>query len=260
MVKLRADDPLNLRAYRAVKNFNEKQRRVERSGKGYAPDRVSIKEIKSRYTKRSDLLRVVRQLEKFNQMGRRAYDVIENQGGGRTNRWRYEFTKANLNRARKYWQQRLAYQMDLYESDHHYTFKQENVENTRRVVKLLSNPVQFMTTSQLKSAQVYINKMEQEQNLRAKDYRFFMSRISDVMENLGYSDKEIDAFFNKFTVMNPDDFWKMYQETDILRDIYENIIPSDPHDELPVSEADARDKIGVLFNYIDYYIEKYKKS
>ena len=111
MVKLKANDPLNLRAYRAVKNFNEKQRRVERSGKGYAPDRVSIKEIKSRYTKRSDLLRVVRQLEKFNQMGRRAYDVIENQGGGRTNRWRYEYTKANLNRARKYWQQRLAYQM-----------------------------------------------------------------------------------------------------------------------------------------------------
>ena len=51
MVKLRADDPLNLRAYRAVKNFNEKQRRVERSGKGYAPDRVSIKEIKSRSLK-----------------------------------------------------------------------------------------------------------------------------------------------------------------------------------------------------------------
>lgn len=260
MVKLRANDPLNLRVYRAVKNFNEKQRRVERSGKGYAPERVSVKELKKRYTRRSDLTRVVRQLERFNQMGRKAYDVIENQGGGRTNRWRYEFTKANLNRARKYWQQRLAYQMDLYESDHHYTFKQENVENTRRIVQLLSNPVQFMTTSQLKSAQVYINKMEQEQNLRASDYRFFMSRISDVMENLGYSNKEINAFFNKFTAMNPDDFWKMYQETDILRDIYENIIPSEPHDELPVSEDDARDKIGVLFNYIDSYIEKYKKS
>ena len=260
MVKLRANDPLNLRAYRAVKNFNEKQRRVERSGKGYAPERVSVKELKERYKRRSDLTRAIHQLERFNQMGRKAYDVIENQGGGRTNRWRYEFTKANLNRARKYWQQRLAYQMDLYESDHHYTFKQENVENTKRIVQLLSNPVQFMTTSQLKSAQVYINKMEQEQNLRASNYRFFMSRISDVMENLGYSNKEINAFFNKFTVMNPDDFWKMYQETDILRDIYANIIPSDPNGDLPVSEDDARDKIDVLFDYIDYYIEKYKKS
>ena len=80
------------------------------------------------------------------------------------------------------------------------------------------------------------------------------------MENLGYSDKDINQFFDKFTVMNPDDFWKMYQETDILRDMYANIIQSDPNGDLPVSEADARDKINVLFDYIDYYIAKYKRS
>ena len=259
-MKLRKDDPLNLRAYRVVKNFNEKQRRVEASGRGYAPKRVSVKELKNRYSKRSDLTRVLNQLENFNRMGRKAYEVVENQGGGRTNRWRYEFTKANLVRARKYWQKRLAYQMDLYTSDTHYPVRKENVENTKRIVKLLATPAQFMTTSQLKSAQVYIMKMEQEQNLRASDYRFFMSRISEVMENLGYSEKEINGFFEKFTQMNPDDFWKMYQESDILRDTYENIIPSDPHGDLPVSEKDARDKIGVLFDYVDKYIKKYKKS
>lgn len=259
MVKLKANDPLNRRAYRVVKNFNEKQRRVESSGKGYAPERISVKELKTRYRTRSELTRTLNQLEKFNKMGKSAYQVIENQGGGRTNRWRYEYTKANVLRARKYWQRRLAYQMDLYTSDTHYPVRQENVENTQRIVALLSTPTQFMTTSQLKSAQRYIARMDQEQNLRASDYRFFMSRISEIMENLQYSEKEINEFFEKFTKMNPDDFWKMYQETDILRDIYENVIPS-PKPNQTVDEADARDKIKTLYENIGSYIDKYKKS
>lgn len=259
-MKLKRNDPLNIRAYRVVKNYNEKQRRVEASGKGYAPERVSVKELKNRYTKRSELTRVLNQLEKFNKMGKKAYQVIENQGGGRTNRWRYEFTKSNVLRARKYWQSRLAYQMELYKSDTHYPVRQENVETTKRIVALLSTPVQFMTTSQLKSAQWYIKKMDQEKNLRASDYRFFMSRIAEVMQNMGYTEKYINAFFEKFTQMNPDDFWKMYQETDILRSVYENIIQSDPHGDLPVDETDAENIIATLFSYIDKYIEKYKKS
>lgn len=260
MVKLKANDPLNRRAYRVVKNFNEKQRRVESSGKGYAPERISVKELKTRYRTRNELKRTLTQLEKFNKMGKKAYQVIENQGGGRTNRWRYEFTKANVLRARKYWQKRLAYQMELYESDTHYPVRQENVENTQRIVALLSTPVQFMNTSQLKSAQRYIQKMDQEQNLRASDYRFFMSRLSEVMENLGYTEAYINAFFEKFTKMNPDDFWKMYQETDLLKSIYENLIPSDPHHNIIIDETDAENLITTLFNHIDYYIEKYKKS
>lgn len=259
-MKLKANDPLNIRAYRVVKNYNEKQRRVEASGKGYAPERVSVKELKNRYTKRSDLTRVLNQLEKFNKMGKKAYQVIENQGGGRTNRYRYEYTKANILRARKYWQSRYAYQLELYKSDTHYPVRQENVENTKRIIALLETPVQFMTTSQLKSAQWYIKKMEQEKNMRATDYRNFMTRISEVMASMGYDDKEIDAFFEKFTQMNPDDFWKMYQESNVLRDIYENIIPSEPKNGMPLDETDAKNKVEKLLKEIDKTIAKYKKS
>lgn len=251
---------LNERVRKAVKNFNEKQRRVEASGKGYAPERASVREIKRRYTKRSELLKEVALLERFNKMGKSAYQVIENKAGGRTNRWRYEYMKSWQKEALNYWQNRLAYQQKLYESDFHYPVRQENVENTKKIVQLLSTNLEDLETSKMKSFQWYIKKMQQEKNLRATDYRNFMSRIDEVMDNLGYSEQFRNEFFNKFTKLNPDQFWKMYQESNILRDIYETIIPSPDKVKRPISEEDAQNKILTLVNHIDETIEKYKKE
>lgn len=256
---IKYDDALNKRLYKAVKNFNEKRKRVEASGKGYTPDKVSIKGIKERYTKRSELLKELNQLERFNKMGKSAYQVVENRAGGRTNRWRYDYMKSWQKEALNYWQKRLDYQTELYKSDYHYPVREENMLHTEKIVNLLKTNLEDLPTHKLKSVQWYITKMQQEKNLRATDYRNFMARISDVMENLGYSESFINEFFDKFTKLNPDQFWKMYQESDLIRNIYDTIIPSPDRTKHPISEEDAQNKILRLINYIDETIEKYKE-
>ena len=257
---IKYDDELNKRLYRTVKNFNEKRQRVERSGKGYAPNKVSIKNIRQRYTTRRELIKELNLLEKFNRMGKSSYQVIQNKAGGRTNRWRYEYMKAWQQEAINYWQKRLEYQTKLYKSDTHYPVREENMENTRRIVNLLKKDVSQLQTHEMKSFSWYITKMQQEKNLRAKDYRNFMSRISEVMQNLGYTEEFIDDFFKKFTKLNPDQFWKMYQESDLIRNIYDTIIPSPDKLKHPISEDDAQNKILKLIMYIDETIAKYKEE
>ena len=258
VIKLKADDPLNQRTYKAVKNFNEKRLRVEKSGKGYTPEKASVRMLKQYAKNRRELTKQVELLEKFNRMGKSSYTVVENKAGGRTNRWKYGWLKANLPEARKYWQKRFDYQKELYETDFHYPVRQERMLNTKRVLELLNKNISEMQTYQLKSVEKYILKMQQEENLRKEDYKNFMAGVADGMKRIGYSDYMIDQFFQKFTQLTPEQFWKMYQESDLITDIYVNIIQSDPKTDEVYDEGLLEAKIMALFKYIDESIAKYK--
>lgn len=256
---IRFDKNYNAEIRRTVNNFNQKRNRAIKRGYHFLPPKLTVSELKKRYTTRSQLNRELTALRRFNKMGDKALKVVETSGGAKAIKWEYDYLKKNLKYAKAFYNREIAEASQM--KTNMQVARAEYVNNLKAKRAFLDlelanlNQSEFRTYRKTIEGYLYANERD------ARAYRNWLNEIEVITTNLGYSKKEIDKFFVGFDKLTPRQFIELYNSSSIVSRIYELYIPTtDKSFKLSTTEEDARNLLDTFAEEKDELIAGIKKK
>lgn len=254
---IKFDKAYNAEIRRVVRNFNQKRNRAIKRGYKYLPPKMTVSELKSRYTSRSQLNRDLNALKRFNREGDKALKVVETSGGAKAIKWEYDYLKKNLQYAKEFYDREIedAARLDT----NMRVAKAEYLNNLKSKRDYLNLELAELSQSQFRTFRNTINEYLYANERNMKGYRNWMNEVELIMRNLGYDNKTINKFFEGFNELTPRQFLTMYRQSQLVSRIYELYIPTKDHSfKLSTTEEDAKDLINTFMVEKDEMIKKAK--
>lgn len=251
-MSIRYTKDFNAEIRRIVYNFNRKRNRAIKRGFTLVPDKQYVSELKFRYSDKSELVRELKLLEKFNIMGDAAYEIVDTLGGGKISRYQLDYMKKNLQQTKQFFDRQIAEAKELYAEDTYSMARRDYLFNLEAKRKYLELDIDYLDESGLKTFQKYISQAQSYNIRQLSGYRGFLSVIETTMKNLGYDIQTRNAFFEKFMNLTPAQFVKMYRKSDLINRVYDLIqSPVSGETHLNTDEEDARNILDELINNFD---------
>ena len=247
----------NARINKIVKNYNQKVNRANRIGKinrDKLPENVSARQLKKSYTRRKDLERELKNLELFSRKSVR--NRLDN-----VSEYDIKLIKSNKQAAIKYYEN-LA-DLIAKKAVSGYPLEKRRYNEIQDNLELLKSDISSASVADLKSIERSIDKYRRSFERQATGYRGFLSEIEAIMDRVGVDSTSKKEFFDKLSQLNQEEFYELYESTDIIRSVYE--LADSPkytggklvlHD----TEKNAKRLIDDLMNDIDYLINKVKSK
>lgn len=254
---IKFDKAYNAEIRRVVRNFNQKRNRAIKRGYKYLPPKMTVSELKSRYTSRSQLNRDLNALKRFNREGDKALKVVETSGGAKAIKWEYDYLKKNLQYAKEFYDREIedAARLDTPMM----VAKSEYINNLKSKRDYLNLELAELNQSQFRTFRNTINEYLYANERNMNGYRNWMNEVELIMRNLGYDNKTINKFFEGFNELTPRQFLTMYRQSQLVSRIYELYIPTKDHSfKLSTTEEDAKDLINTFMVEKDEMIKKAK--
>lgn len=254
---IKFDKAYNAEIRRVVRNFNQKRNRAIKRGYKYLPPKMTVSELKSRYTSRSQLNRDLNALKRFNREGDKALKVVETSGGAKAIKWEYDYLKKNLQYAKEFYDREIedAARLDTPMM----VAKSEYINNLKSKRDYLNLELTELSQSQFRTFRNTINEYLYANERNMTGYRNWMNEVELIMRNLGYDNKTINKFFEGFNELSPRQFLTMYRQSQLVSRIYELYIPTKDHSfRLSTTEEDAKDLINTFMVEKDEMIKKAK--
>ncbi len=254
---IKFDAAYNAEIRRVVNNFNQKRNRAIKRGYRYLPPKLTVSELKARYTTRSQLNRDLNALKRFNREGDKALKVVETSGGAKAIKWEYDYLKKNLQYAKEFYDREIedAARLDTPMM----VAKSEYLNNLKSKREYLNLELAELSQSQFRTFRNTINEYLYANERNMSGYRNWMNEVELIMRNLGYDNKTINKFFEGFNELTPRQFLTMYRQSALVSRIYELYIPTKDHSfKLSTTEEDAKDLINTFMVEKDEMIKKAK--
>lgn len=249
---IRFNNDLNSRIRNDVRNFNRRRDRLEKLGYKNLPKHQTVSELKKRYNVRSDLERELNFLRGFSKQD--LTKKIEFDGGVKAIKWEYEYLKKNSKAAIAYYQReydRISKRVGRFPGE------SLLLDNIVTKLDILNTNIRYMSQSEFRSALAAINEFNMHPSIRTKQYRGFLNEVEWVMQQIGYSNEQMDSFFKKFEKLTPSQFLYAYDNNDIINRIY-SLYHKD-YDEtearLTDTEDNARDLMDELLSQADEIVK-----
>ena len=254
---IRFDKAYNAEIRRVVKNFNRKRNRAIKRGYSHLPPALTVSELKSRYETRSQLNRDLNLLRKFNTGKDAALKTVETSGGAKAIKWEYDYLKANLRQAKKFYDREIQEAAKL--DTPMMVAKAEYLNNLKAKRDYLDLELAQLSQSQFRTFRSTINEYLFANQRNLQGYRSWMTEVEQIMRRLGYDNKTINKFFDGFNELTPRQFLTMYRQSNLVSRIYELYIPTREGDfKLSTTEDDAKDLINTFMIEKDEMIAKAK--
>lgn len=254
---IRFDHDYSAEIRRIVRNFNQKRNRAIKRGYKYLPPKLTVSELKSRYTSRSQLNRELNALKRFNRGGDEALKVVETSGGAKAIKWEYEYLKRNLKYAKEFYDREISEAVKL--DTPMMVAKAEYINNLKSKRDYLNLELSELSQSQFRTFRNTINEYLYANERNLSGYRNWMKEVELIMRNLGFDNKTINKFFEGFNELTPRQFLTMYRQSALVSRIYELYIPTKDHSfKLSTTEEDAKDLINTFMAEKDEMIKKAK--
>ena len=227
-----------------VKHARDVQKTLERHGVklGYRVPKVS--ELKQKYRTRRELNKELSLLKKLSSSDDKLLQQVETTGGATAIKWDFEYLKQNAENAIKYykWEKKLELSKNPV-----YPHEKERLNEIEENLDYLQMEVDYMNQDQFNAYKGAINDYFKMQEHMKRGYRGFLYQVENAMRITGFSDEDINSFFNELKKLNPSEFHEWYRTNNNVKRIYE-LIPSPPHtkNKLTTSTEDAEDIIGDL--------------
>lgn len=252
---IRYDKELNAEIKRIVYNYNRKRKRAKDRGvpKKFLPDKVFVSSLKTNYTNRGDLLRELRNLQRFNELGSSAFKIVETAGGGRLSKYQFDYIKRNIDSARQFYDQQINDVNEIVSLEKHNHDMDTYLITLQNQRQTLDLDINTLTPSQVKTITKYIDKSKEYNEIQSRGYRGFLKVVDNVMQILDYDESTINEFFEKMGNLTPTQFLKMYLHSDLIGKIYD-LIPSPPIKNgrlLTSDDEDAKAYIDALLESFD---------
>lgn len=244
---------------RIVKNFNQKRSRAINRGISHVPEKQFVSRIKRNFNTKSEVARYLKSIQKFNDMGDEAFNVVETRGGGKISAYNFQMMKRNVKHARDFYKAQAAEAEALFELDPYSIGRRDYLYNLEEKVNYLDQDIMDLSQSGLNTFQKYIDASMTNGIRQVASYRGFMSGIDDVMGRLGYSKEQINLLYEKMADLSPAQFVKMYRQNDIIGRLYD-LIPSPEHgkEAINLSDERARELIDAFLARFDTMVDEAK--
>lgn len=253
----RFDPDFNSEIRRIVKNFNQKRNRAYRRGFSYLPNKAYVSDIKASFNTKGEIKKYLKELEKFNNMGDAALDIISTDNGGKISRYNLMFIKDNLKDTKAFFDRQIAEAEELFYEDQYSIARRDYLFNLQAKRKYLDLEIMQLDQSGLKTFDRYTKQALSYNKSNITAYKGFLSGVEDVMRRLGYDEKYISTFYEKMSNVSPAQFIKMYRKNDLIARIYE-MIPSPEHgrDKINTDDDTAKEYINQFVKEFDDMVRK----
>lgn len=244
---------------RIVKNFNQKRSRAINRGISHLPEKQYVSRIKKNFNTKSEVARYLKSLQRFNDMGDEAFNMVETRGGGKISEYNLQMMRKNVKHARDFYKAQAAEAEALFELDPYSIGRRDYIYNLEEKINYLDQNIMDLSQSGLTTFQKYIDQSMNAGIKQVAAYRGFLAGIDDIMGRLGYSKQEINALYNKMSDLTPAQFLKIYRQNDIIGRLYD-LIPSPEHGKEAINLSDdrARELIDVFLSRFDSMVEEAK--
>lgn len=212
---IRFDAGYNNQIENIVRNYNKRYKRMDDAGVKHLPGKVSVKELKRRYTNRSDLNRELNRLKNLTRKNVQQKRKIES--GLNVFNWEYNYIKSNSKNAKEYFikeYERVSKRVAKYPGERQY------LNNIQAKINLLGKNFKQLEEADFRSTVATINEFAHASTDRANQYRGFLSEVDWVMQQLDYSEVDRNKIFKKFSKLTPSQFLYAYDNNDIIGRIY----------------------------------------
>lgn len=241
-----------------VRNYNRRVRSANKEGKipkKYLPNTVSLRAIKKNYTNRKDLNRELENLAMFNRESARQLKQVGEK----------IFTKYDLDLIKKQKNPTIQYFQQLYNMlepkiEKGYYAEKERVDLIKEYLGILKKDERSLEGEDIEIIQSAIDQYRNSFIKQGAGYRGFLSEVEWVMKNVGIEKSERDRFFRKLEEVDQDQFFRMYNTSDLIERVYELAdSPTYGGIKLNTSKDAARELIDTLIEEIDTLIEETKQ-
>ena len=234
---------------RIVKNFNQKRNRAIKRGYKNMPPIQKVSELKARYATKRELQSELARLEKFN-LAKDSLKEIEISGGAKAIKWEIQYLKAQNEMAKKYWDARIK---DLQKREAKFPSERGLLDNAIANRDYLEINWDYMSQDEFTGARGATIHALKAPHWTVRNYRGFLSEVEGVMRMLEYDEKQINRLLEKFEVLNPDQFFELYNTSDLISRVYA-LADSPTKGGLKLNEKNdekAEDVIDELISRID---------
>lgn len=251
---IRFDRSYNARITRVVKNFNQKRNRAIKRGFKDVPPPIRVSDLKARYTTRNELNKQLTQLSKFSS-SKDVLKRVENQGGAQAIKWELGYLKSNLNAAKEFFQK--EYQL-VASKVGDFPGERMRLDTIAKKLNTLDLDLAYMNQSQFNTFRSAIREYINKPKKYGAGYRGFLNEIEQVMTLVGIDKDTQKQFFDKISVLTPEQFNKLYQTNDLVARIYE--LADSPiytgSIKLNASEEEAEDLVKTLIEETDDIVKQ----
>lgn len=251
---IRFDKNFNEKIYREVRNFNRRRNDAKKAGVKGLPDTISTRELKRRFDKRKDL---EKELSLIRSYRRTNLTDVELSGGAKVSNWDLEHIKNNLNQAKKYYERE---EKILSERIGRFPSEQDRLNTIRANKTALESNLKNLDQLQFDDIKGAINTFIRSRNKWGTGYRGFLSEVEEVMARTGVPIEARNEFFKKFQKLNQEEFFYLYESSDLIKRIYALIDSPKLTNKMNASVKDARGYVDDLMSQVDLMIEEAKKQ
>lgn len=212
---IRYDKQLNADIRRTVANFNAKVKRLEQAGVELIPDKISTRELKDLYTKRYELKRKLKELQRFSERG--VEEVIKTEGGVYMTKYALDNLKREVRRS----QYRLTREATRIESQMgSYDLARRGALNlalTRK--KLLSKDLTKVSKKEIEIIKTNINRILDYDNQSAIFQKNLIQMLISEGTFYGVPQDIIDELEKQLLSLTPEQLFRIFNENPRLRAI-----------------------------------------
>lgn len=252
---IRYDSTYNAKINRVVKNFNQKRNRAIKRGFKNVPDPIKVSDLKARYTTRKELNKQLQQLANFSKGRNDVLRKVENEGGATAIKWEYDYLKSNVKAAKEYFKK--EYRL-IASKVGDFPGERMRLDNIAKKLATLDLDLAYMNQSQFNSYRAAIKEYINKPKNYGAGYRGFLREVDSVMTMVGIPDSAKNTFFEKISVLTPDQFHQLYETSDLVSRIFE-LADSPSYSgtiKLNTSDEEAKDLIDTLLEETDDLVAK----
>ena len=253
---IRYNDDYNKMIRRVVSNFNRRRKTAIRAGRKNLPDKVYVSELKRRYDTREDLNRELKLLGEFRKS---TLSEVETSGGVKAVEWDLEHIKANLKKAQEHYNKEVEI---MSARAPRYPGERQRLDTALKNQSILQYDIDNLSQEQFKSLRGAINGYIKARNVMGSGYRGFLSEVDDVMSTVGIDEKTKNQFFKKIGSLNQEQFFYMYERSDLIRRVYDLYVDKneDGTIKMNANKEDAREIIDILLRETDMLVDEAKNK
>jgi len=221
MARQKFDADFNDDIRRTVKSFNQRVIRAERRGMKNLPSRVSVRQLKARYTTKKDLKRELNMLKKMNQDP----DAMKRRKLGDTwiVNWEYDYLKYKLSDVKDFYNVMIEMAKDRYQKNPDDIGLRDEYVNLEERVKILDRNLDDLSYSDLRTMRSYINRYE-TYGSRDNDYfDTYLSALQTMLENSNLDADTIRDIKAKVNQLTPQEFSELVRRHDVINDIFKYV-------------------------------------
>lgn len=264
MAKYKYSPDMNREIRRVVRNFNEKRMRdIKKKGIAKAPDKRYVKQIKEQFSDKpiSALKKELRLLESYNLGRKKSLEFYS--PTSRLSKWEYKYIRENLAKTKQYYTQEIEEMENIIGKNRElFMYTTNDRLNTLKAQRnKLEQDLSTLSDEDIRGMRRYIEKAQMSSVMKSKGFRAFMSEVDTIMSFLGYSKQTRDEFFNKFSVLTPNEFFEMYNSNELIGRIYELYLGSNDGDiRLNTDNESATEIVDMLLSDVDNIVAEAKKK